>query len=65
MRADQIHDGPLDGTELARVIAETVPGVNRDLRHAEWRADLKRRVRDRRAEDRGQTHTQNKENEHG
>ena len=57
MRADQIHDGPLDGTELARVIAETVPGVNRDLRHAEWRADAR--------EDRGQTHTQNKENEHG
>ena len=45
MMSDDLFDGgPLDGTELARVIAETVPEANRRVRMDEWRADLKRRV---------------------
>lgn len=49
-RAEDIDsDAPLDSTELAAVIARTVPEANRDLRRAEWRSDMKRRVTERRA----------------
>jgi hypothetical protein len=48
LRADQINDEPLDGTRLAAEIARDFPGLNRSVRHAEWRAAMKRRVRERR-----------------
>lgn len=51
MRADQIHDGPLDGTRLSAEITRDFPGLHQSIRHAEWRSDMKRRVRERRAEE--------------
>lgn len=48
IRADQIHDGPLDSTRLAADIARDFPGLNESVRHAEWRSAMKRRVREMR-----------------
>lgn len=48
MKAEEtFDDGPLDGTRLAADIAASVPGLNAATRHAEWRAELKKRVADR------------------
>lgn len=36
-------DGPLDDSELAKDIAETVPGVNRAARARDWFAERRKR----------------------
>lgn len=38
---------PLDGSRLAKDIADSVPWVNQEVRMNEWRAALKERVRQR------------------
>lgn len=44
-------DGPLDDSRLGRAIQESVPEINQRVHRDEWRADLKRRVRERIARD--------------